>query len=121
MKNDAERGSMAVGIVMLVVAVTLLAALASVMAAQSQHDQVRAAAGIAALQAADAQRGLIADVPCARAERVAAAHAATAASCGETERGMLVTLTRDSLLGRVTATAHAGRSEKDHARGGSGA
>lgn len=113
MTNDSERGSMTVGIVVLVAAVTLLAALTGVIAAQSQHDQVRAAAGIAALQAADAQRGLIADVPCARAERVAVAHAATVASCGETDRGMLVTLTRDTLLGRAAATAHAGRSDED--------
>ena len=115
-----QRGSVPVAVALLVAAALLAVTIAAVVPLQRRHGLARAVAGVAALQASHAQRGLVADEPCGRAQQVAAAHGATVMACDETDRGMLVTVRIDTPFGGAESTAHAGRPDTGGERSAAG-
>lgn len=103
---------MAVGVALVAAAAALLLALAVIVAGLRQHALLRVAADSAAVSAADARRGITSGVPCEVAGQVARLNGFDLAECTATERGMLVVLRGDSMLGPMSATAHGGRPQQ---------
>ena len=107
--SDGERGSGSVlALAVLGAALSVLLISVALLVANVAHSRAIAVAQVAAIQAADAHRGLVVGVPCELAHRAASVNGAALTLCESTDRGMVVEV-RVSYAGvDFRARAHAG-------------